>query len=279
MLSYRHAFHAGNFADVLKHSVLSLCLEHLIKKDKPFFYLDTHSGAGSYSLSQSKAQQNQEFQNGISQIWQLTAFPTELQPYLTAIHTLNSGKQLKTYPGSPLLVKQYLRDQDYMRLYELHPKDHEKLKTLFKKIQHVRIEQSDGFAALKSALPPHIKRGIVLIDPSYEVKTDYQTATRQLIEGYKRFNTGTFLLWYPVVQRGRVNYMEQQLRNSKVRNILQVEHCISPDSTEHGMTGSGLFIINPPWQLNSQLATLLPFLQEKLSPQYNRTIHRYLVPE
>ncbi|MGI0119166.1 23S rRNA (adenine(2030)-N(6))-methyltransferase RlmJ [Zooshikella sp. RANM57] len=279
MLSYRHAFHAGNFADVLKHSVLCLCLEHLIKKEKPYFYLDTHSGAGSYSLTQAKAQQNQEFLNGISQLWPLTTTPSELQPYLNTIHTINPKKKLSTYPGSPLIVQHYLRDHDYMRLYELHPKDHEKLKTLFKKVQQARIEQSDGFAALKSALPPHIKRGIVLIDPSYEIKTEYQTAIKQLIEGYKRFNTGIFLLWYPVVQRSRITKMEQQLRDSKIRNILQIEHCITPDTSEHGMTGSGLFIINPPWQLHTQLTTLLPFLQEKLSPQYNRTVCRHLVPE
>ncbi|MGS6401049.1 23S rRNA (adenine(2030)-N(6))-methyltransferase RlmJ, partial [Enterobacter hormaechei] len=199
MLSYRHSFHAGNHADVLKHTVQSLIIESLKEKDKPFLYLDTHAGAGRYQLSGEHAERTGEYLEGIARIWQQDDLPAELEPYIGVVNHFNRNGQLRYYPGSPLIARQLLREQDSLQLTELHPSDFPLLRSEFQKDNRARVDKADGYQQLKAKLPPVSRRGLVLIDPPYEIKTDYQAVVTGINEGYKRFATGTYALWYPVV--------------------------------------------------------------------------------
>ena len=268
MLSYRHAFHAGNHADVLKHSVLMLVLEYIIQKDKPFLYVDTHAGAGCYDLRSGWARKNCEYAEGVERVWPLldaADCPSGLQAYLSALKKLNPHGELHEYPGSPWLAQSILRTQDKARLFELHPNEYKNLQTLFAHDKQIRVEQTDGFQALNALLPPAERRAVVLIDPPYEVKTDYQTLIESLKIAYKKFSTGVYLIWYPVLDRKVVNRLERNLIDSGIRNVLLAELCIREDVEDVGMTGSGMIIINPPWQLNAVLKDLMPQLVRMLS--------------
>ncbi len=267
MLSYRHAFHAGNFADVLKHSVLTLVLDYMTCKEKGFHYIDSHSGAGMYQLSDEYAQKTAEYKDGIAKIINEQNLPEALQPYLDLIKELNPDSdksELDLYPGSPGIAKRFMRRQDSTHLFELHPTDIQHLTDFCYRWKKSFIKQSDGYQGVLGLLPPPSRRGVVLIDPPYELKDDYQKAVNTIIKAYKKFATGTYILWYPVVQRERINEMESAFIKSDVKNLLQVEFCFSDDTDEYGMTGTGLFIVNPPWQLAKQMAEVLPYLKDKL---------------
>lgn len=263
MLSYRHAFHAGNFADVLKHSVLTLVLEYMTRKDKGFTYIDTHSGAGMYQLEDEYAQKTGEFKNGIGKLINNNDLPQALVPYIEIISSLNND-ELSLYPGSPGIAKQFTRRQDSVHLFELHPTDIQHLTDFCQRWNKSHVKQEDGYQGLLGLLPPPSRRAVVLMDPPYELKEDYVKAVKTLIKAYQKFATGTYILWYPVVKRDLVDQMQQSFMNSEVKNILQVEFCLAPDTTEYGMTGTGLFIINPPWQLNAQLSEIMPYLKSSL---------------
>jgi len=269
MLSYRHAFHAGNFADVLKHSVLTLVLEYMTRKDKGFYYIDSHSGAGMYSLEDEYAQKTGEYKDGIAKLLNQSDLPSALQPYIELVKSLNppsdQGNELTLYPGSPAIAKYFDRRQDSAHLFELHPTDIQHLTDFCQRWNKSHVKQVDGYQGLLGLLPPPNRRGVVLIDPPYELKEDYHKAVNTIIKGYKKFSTGSYILWYPVVKRGLVDAMQTQFVNSPVKNVLQVEFCQQADTDEYGMTGTGLFIVNPPWQLKTQLTEILPYLSEKLN--------------
>lgn len=266
MLSYLHAFHAGNHADVLKHGVLAMVLDYMIRKDKPFLYVDTHAGAGHYDLGSERAAKVGEYSGGIGRLWaQAAAAPESLQPYLRVVRALNPDGKLRHYPGSPWLARELLRAQDRARLFELHPNEFAQLQRVFAGDRRIRCEQADGFGALRAVLPPQERRGVILVDPPYEVKTDYRIAVQSLREAHRRFATGVYLLWYPVLGRRQVRQLEQDLVDSGMRNILLAELCIAPDAPQSGMTGSGMVVINPTWQLAESLQTLLPYLQRTLA--------------
>lgn len=267
MLSYRHSYHAGNHADVLKHIVLSLCIEYLKEKEKPFIYLDTHSGAGRYLLKSEHAEKTGEYLTGINRIWQKTETPALLEPYMRVMHYYNRGEQLKYYPGSPLIAKHLLREYDKLHMTELHSSDYPLLRHEFLKDKRANVIRQDGYHQLKSQLPPQQRRGIILIDPSYELKTDYQQAVTAIQEGYKRFATGIYALWYPVVSRTQTQRMIKELMSTGIKRILQIELAVKPDNTQRGMTASGMIVINPPWQLAQQMQTLLPWLHSVLVPE------------
>lgn len=264
MLSYRHGFHAGNYADVLKHSALSLVLEYMCKKDKPFAFIDTHAGAGGYSLLSEMAVKTGEFTDGIMKIWGGTSPSKEFEPYLHAVKQYNENGRLTYYPGSPQVALAFLRSHDAMRLFELHPKDVDVLRQKVPSKRGFSVEQKDGYEGLKAALPPVSRRGVVLIDPSYELKHDYRTSVRAIEAGLKRFSTGTFMLWYPVVDRKLVQGMERQWVKLGIKNVLQVEYCREPDTRGYGMTGTGLFIVNPPWTLSQQMQTVTEVMNKML---------------
>ncbi|PPY22748.1 23S rRNA (adenine(2030)-N(6))-methyltransferase RlmJ [Cronobacter sakazakii] len=280
MLSYRHSFHAGNHADVLKHTVQSLIIESLKEKEKPFLYLDTHAGAGRYLLSGEHAERTGEYLEGIARIWQRDDLPAELAPYISAVSHFNRSGQLRYYPGSPLIARQLLRPQDSLQLTELHPSDFPLLRGEFQKDERARVERADGYQQLKSKLPPASRRGLILIDPPYEIKTDYQAVVQGISEGYKRFATGVYALWYPVVLRNQIKRMMNDLEATGVRRILQIELAVRPDSDQRGMTASGMIVINPPWKLEQQMATLLPWLHKALVPAgTGHTTLKWVVPE
>lgn len=265
MLSYRHAFHAGNFADVLKHATLHLVIDYYCRKDKGFSYIDSHSGAGIYSLLDEYAQKTGEYKDGIEKIIFQDDLPEELIDYCHLIKELNSAdNELMLYPGSPSIAKQMLRRQDAAHLYELHPRDNLLLNEFCERWRKAQVYKSDGYQGVLAQVPPATRRGIVLIDPPYEIKKDYTEAVETIIQSYLKFATGCYILWYPVVQRHFIEAMKIQFINSKVKNLIQVEYCQQADTQEYGMTGTGLFIVNPPWQLKQQMETILPYLKEKL---------------
>ncbi len=260
MLSYRHEFHAGNFADVLKHSVLVWILDYMKHKHKAFSYFDTHAGAGVYRLSGKSAQQTGEYKEGIEPLATLPDPPQFLVSYLESVKDINPLGSLVLYPGSVALAKNALRKQDCAHVFELHPKDQQFLSQYCQSWNKCYVHKQDGYKGLLSLLPPPSKRGVILIDPPYEIKNDYQIAIKTLIQSYRKFATGCYILWYPVVDRRHVDSMKNDLINSSIKNILQIEFCKEADTHKFGMTGSGLFIINPPWELSSKIQKVLPCL-------------------
>jgi 23S rRNA (adenine2030-N6)-methyltransferase len=280
VLSYRHAFHAGNFADVLKHSVLTLVLEYMTRKDKGFYYIDSHSGAGMYQLSDDYAQKTGEYKNGIAKLIENDDLPEALQPYIDLVKNLNQETgELTLYPGSPGIARQFTRRQDSAHLFELHPTDIEHLKAYSQRWNKSHVKQSDGYQGVLGLVPPPNRRGVILIDPPYELKEDYLKAVRTVVNAYKKFATGTYILWYPVVKRELVEQMQSAFTKSDVRNLTQVEYCQDADTEAYGMTGTGLFIVNPPWQLTSQLDEILPYLKTKLGHTESQYSVKQLISE
>lgn len=267
MLSYRHSYHAGNHADVLKHVVLTLCIEALKEKDKPFLYLDTHSGAGRYLLQSEHAEKTGEYLSGINLIWQQPNTPDLLNTYISILKRYNPYQTLKYYPGSPLIAKQLLREQDKLNLTELHPTDYPLLRQEFNKDKRAKVLREDGFIQLKSKLPPVTRRGIILIDPSYEIKNDYYKIPSALFEAYKRFATGIYLIWYPVVSRTTTQRMIDDIIKLGIKRISQFELALKPDNNQKGMTASGMIVINPPWKLHEQMQTIMPWLKQILDTE------------
>lgn len=264
MLSYRHAYHAGNFADVLKHTVLLHCLNYLQRKDKPLRLIDTHAGAGMYALNAESAQKTREYQNGIGKIWPLAELPNALQPYIDYVKRLNENGSLQYYPGSPAIFRDHMRPQDQLFLHELHSTDARILGDVMGHDKQVKIIEDNGLAGMQALLPPPDRRGLVLIDPSYEIKKDYQDVVKEVIKAHRRFATGTIIIWYPVVLRERNDEMERALIKSGIKNIQLMEFGIAPDNPEYGMNSSGLIVINPPFTLWEAMEETLPFLVEHL---------------
>ena len=265
MLSYRHAFHAGNHADVLKHYVFSLVLAYMNQKPKPYWVIDTHAGAGMYALKSEFAQKNAEFENGIARLFAAKHLPDSLNDFVKLIKSFNENKPLNFYPGSPKIAESFLRQDDKLRLFELHPSD---CKLLLENFSHkgrqTKIAMQDGFAGISACLPPPTKRGVVLIDPPYELKDDYQRVVDCIKDSLKRFATGTYLVWYPLLQRPETAEMLSQLMALNT-NWLQVEMTVqAPSKDGFGMHGSGLFIVNPPYTLPNILDETLPVLTRLL---------------
>lgn len=265
MLSYRHSFHAGNFADVLKHVVLIELLEHFCKKDKPFSYIDSHSGAGLYNLQSAHAEKTGEYRQGVGKLVQSPI--AELESYLKAVKAVNQPNALTFYPGSPLIALQCLRPHDRAWLYELHPEDNKRLVENTKGYRNARVYREDGLQGVLAQVPPVSRRALVLIDPSYEIKTEYDSVIECVIKAHKKFATGTYAIWYPVVERKRIQRMLRQLSSSGIRNIQNFELGLKPDDLESGMTSSGMLVINPSWMLMAHMKTLLPQLVASLGEQ------------
>lgn len=271
MLSYRHAFHVGNHADVLKHTVLLQVLKHAAQKDKPFWYIDTHAGAGSYALDKGYATQNAEFSGGIGQLWDVKGLPLAVADYIALVRSFNPDQSLRHYPGSPILAYSAMRPDDRLRLFELHPNDYKLLNQSFKSLglgpgnRKVMTEAQDGFTGIKALLPPPQRRAVILIDPPYEEKKDYQRVVEMLKDSLVRFATGTYIIWYPLLQRPEPQQMMGKLKKLPLKNWLHVSLTVhTPSIDGFGMHGSGLFIVNPPYTLPQLLAETMPILLEKL---------------
>ena len=264
MLSYQHAYHAGNFADVVKHLVLVQVLHYLKKKNKPLCCLDTHAGSGSYRLASGEAQKNLEYLGGIGKLWHREDLPVGIADYVSLIRHFNPSGQLSQYPGSPLIVRQLLENQDRQFLFELHSAEYRQLNELFKKQKQCKVFHADGLKESLGLLPPLEHRGAVLIDPSYELKSDYQTVADSLKAMHMRFATGCYMLWYPVVDRKRNRFMERALKSTGIKNIQLYELGVQPDHDGFGMTACGMIVVNPPWTLLSIMQEALPWLSEIL---------------
>jgi 23S rRNA (adenine2030-N6)-methyltransferase len=268
VLSYRHAFHAGGAADVLKHAVYAFTLAYAARKAKPLYVLDTHAGAGVYDLDGSEAARTGEHRAGIARLAALDAPPPALVAgYLELVRAANPDGPFRTYPGSPDLARAILRPQDRLELAELHPTDHTALATRFQKAARIRVARTDGLALLLARMPPPERRAVVLIDPSYELKGDYEAVVGILDKAYRRFATGIYLLWYPVIERARVEELLRAVGRTGLRAVHRSELCLLPDSPGHGMTGSGLLVVNPPWPLPEAAEAGVPWLAQRLGAQ------------
>ena len=274
MLSYRHAFHAGNHADVLKHAVLVALMRYLTQKDKPLWVIDTHAGAGAYGLDAGYAAQNAEWESGIARLMERADLPPALADYVALVRGMNPAGRLNFYPGSPYLAHALLRPDDRLRLFELHPTDVDLLgKTFQAGGRQVIVTQGDGFAGLKSLLPPPSRRGLALIDPPYEDKRDYATVLEALKDSQKRFATGVYMLWYPLLQRPEAQRLPERLRKLPGKWLDAQLQVAAPRRDGFGMHGSGLFVLNPPWTLQTTLAEALPVLKSALALDDGATYH------
>jgi len=283
VLSYRHAFHAGNFADILKHLVLCGTLHYATRKEAPLFFLDTHAGAGQYRLNTAEAKQTGEAAAGVLKLDFEKLFRAAddkgkplIQTYYGVVEAQLKRQQ---YPGSPLIAAGLLRQQDHLHLCELHSTDFRLLTACTQRDQRISIEQGDGYLAINARLPPVQKRAVVLIDPSYELKQDYLQVVRALVEINRRMPAAQVLLWYPVVERAQTDKLIAALLRSEIRDLWQYELGISPDTDGHGMTASGMLVVSPPWTLAAQLQNCLPLVQQQLAPDTGHWSVSNLVPE
>jgi 23S rRNA (adenine2030-N6)-methyltransferase len=269
MLSYRHAFHAGNHADVLKHAVLAAMLDYFNQKDKPYWVIDTHAGAGCYQLTTGYAAKNAEYAGGIARLWDRQDLPELLQRYVDLVRETNPDGSMKLYPGSPLIAWKLLRADDRLRLFELHPSDMKLLQQTFAGAgRRVLLQQADGFAGLKALLPPPPRRALVLIDPPYEVKEDYRHVITALKDALQRFATGTYAIWYPQLQRPEIPELLENLKKLPAKDWLYIALDVNAPSPDgFGMHGSGMFILNPPWTLYAALQDTMPWLVDALGEE------------
>lgn len=262
MLSYRHGFHAGNHADVLKHVVLVHLLRYLIQKDMSLWFVDTHAGAAVYSLEGGYATKNAEFETGIGRLWRREDMPVPVASYVEEVRTLNPGGALRFYPGSPRLGTQILRARDRLRMFELHSTENRLLQNYFRgQAPRVIAKGGDGFEGLKSVLPPPSRRGLMLIDPTYEDKGDYKRTVAALRDALKRFSTGVYAVWYPRVQRQESHRLPDSFKRLRRTDWLHVTLDVkAPEIGGLGLNGSGMFVLNPPWTLPDALRAALPYL-------------------
>lgn len=279
MLSYQHIYHAGNFADVHKHSALSLILDHLRQKPKPFAYIETHAGRGLYDLQCSEAQKTEEAKGGIWGVDVKNA-PAEAQLYFDAIVACNPKGGRRFYPGSPQVAYLTSRVEDRLMLVEKHPQEFIALSDVFAGTSRVALHKRDAMEALSALVPPPEKRGMVLIDPSYEVKTEYNDIVEGLERAYRKWPTGIYMIWYPLLPAAGHQRLLKILTRSGITRILTSEIRLHAPQGLSGMYGSGLAIINPPWNVEEGLKRLASWIVDSLSDDAQRgwEVH-WLVPE
>jgi 23S rRNA (adenine2030-N6)-methyltransferase len=270
-MNYRHIYHAGNFADVVKHATLALVIEHLKLKPAPFRVIDTHAGIGRYELTAEEAVKTGEWREGIGRILaqplpaDITAI---LAPYLEAVDAENPGRSadqpLMAYPGSPLVARHLMRDDDHMVVNELHPDDCDLLGQLFSRDRQTTVLGIDGWSALKSTLPPKERRGVVLVDPPFEEPGELARLVQGLMEAHRRFATGTVMLWYPIKDLRPIHAFRREITDLGLEKLLGAELLVEAARGD-GLAGCGLIILNPPFTLKAKLDVLLPFLAQRLA--------------
>jgi 23S rRNA (adenine2030-N6)-methyltransferase len=274
-LNYRHAFHAGSHADVMKHAALALVIGHLKQKDKAFAVLDAHAGIGVYDLAGAEAARTGEWQSGVGRLYDAAGRPLPLaseaeallRPWREVVAAVNRGAGLSRYPGSPEVARRLMRPGDRLVLNELHPADHRTLARRYAGQKNVRVLKGDADAAIRAGLPFPQRRGLVLIDPSYEQPGDIDATLAMLADGYRRFQTGIFMLWYPLTGDRLAEKIIRGVRRLALPKTLRVELTVRRVIADGGLAGSGLVIVNPPWQLDRELAVLLPELARRLKQE------------
>jgi 23S rRNA (adenine2030-N6)-methyltransferase len=262
-MNYRHAFHAGNFADVFKHAVLALIIMHLREKPAPFRVIDTHAGAARYDLAGPEATRTGEWQDGIGRLYDRTLDPALrdlLAPYLDVVASNNAGDALTTYPGSPEIARALLRAQDRLLACELEPGAARALASHLHNDRRAKAVTIDGWTALSAYIPPIERRGIVLVDPPFEVPNELARLQEALVASHRKWPTGIYMLWYPIKDRRQSDAFARRLAGAGLPKILRAELMISATADPERLNGSGLVIVNPPWRLEAQLAILLPKL-------------------
>lgn len=265
MLSYQHIYHAGNFADVQKHAALVSLLQVLTQKPQKFCVMDTHAGRGLYDLTSDEALKIGEFKNGVLPFWDMRQEKTPLSSYLQVVASFNDGDELKFYPGSAKIARQLMRPADSLLLTELHPGEHAELQKSFEGVANVKIEQKDGFQQLAGKVPFAERRGLVLVDPSYEIKTEYAELPKQLQQAYRKWPQGQFMIWYPMLGAGLHRQMLTAMRQSAVKDMLVSEITFdAPPAENFGLQGSGIIVINPPFGFERVLNELTQFIAAHL---------------
>jgi 23S rRNA (adenine2030-N6)-methyltransferase len=277
-MNYRHAFHAGNFADVHKHVVLLALLAHLKRKPAPFLFLDTHAGRGLYDLQSTEATRGNEWRNGIGRIRSATVVSGDLRSYLALVADSSAGA--RQYPGSPILALRALRDTDRAVFVEQLPIEARALEKALPRRRGVSVITGDGYAALKTYLPPRENRGLVLIDPPYEADDEFAAVERALKFGLERWPNGVFAVWYPIKAGGEVRRFHASLQQAALRKLLLIEFNLRPADSPLGLNGSGMLIANPPWQLDIEMRVALDELLRLLSPDRTGSVRiEWLVGE
>jgi 23S rRNA (adenine2030-N6)-methyltransferase len=279
MLAYRHLFHAGSFADVFKHALLTRLLAALNGKDTPYCYLDTHAGTGRYDLRHPWAQKAREYENGIARLWARDDVPEALEPYLSAVKAENPDGKLRFYPGSPLLARRFVRPGDRMVLTELNKNDFEELKALFAHARHAALHLLDGYQALKAFLPPRERRGLVLLDSSFDRSREFGRIARALKQAHARWPTGIYAVWYPLMDPLAMRGFMRDVARTGVRKILRLELTVAA-ATAAFMGGCGMLVVNPPWRFDAEARALMEWLWRALSatPGGGASVE-WLVPE
>lgn len=267
LVNYRHAFHAGNFADVFKHTILVGLVEALKAKQTPFCYFDTHAGRGRYDLSGAEASRTGEAADGIQRLLASTRAPSLLHVYVNLVRALNAGREeLAIYPGSPLIASLLMREDDRGILCELNGEEAAFLKNVFRDDARFAVHERDGYEGMKALLPPRQRRGLVLIDPPYEAQDgEFRLVEKALAATQKSWNTGTYAIWYPIKLRQHVQPFHRWLAQSGYAKVLVAELLLHPDNSALRLNGCGMAIINPPWKFDRQLAELLPVLRDLLA--------------
>lgn len=264
-MNYLHGFHAGNHADVLKHAGLMALLAYLKAKEKPLFVLDSHGGRGGYDLAADAAQRSGEYRQGIGRIVAAVDAPAALEPYLEAVRAENPGGGLGRYPGSPLMIARALRPQDRLVACDLHPQEAAHLAAILSPYRKARVEARDGYGAIKALLPPPERRGLVLIDPPFEKKSEFADLAAALRAGWRRFPGGVYLVWYPLKDRAAAAAFLGEVVAAGIADAVTYELFVrDPDATS-GMAGSGLLGINASFALDPAMAAIGPFLAERLA--------------
>ncbi|MEO1066457.1 MAG: 23S rRNA (adenine(2030)-N(6))-methyltransferase RlmJ [Pseudomonadota bacterium] len=277
-MNYRHIYHAGNFCDVMKHIVLMRLVDYLKRKDKPFRVIDTHAGIGIYDLTSDEAQKTGEWRNGIGRVISTPADarPGPVSAYCDLVSGGEPRAEVKTYPGSPKIARLLLRPQDRLTLTELHDADFSTLKEHFRDDHQTKVIHLDGWLALKSFLPPKEKRGLVLIDPPFEIRNDFDVMATRLSDALRKWQGGTYALWYPIKDQQSVNTFLRRCRDLPAREGLNLQLCVRNDSVSDRLNGSGMVIINPPYILAEDLKPTFEFLANHLAQDDHA---RYLVNE
>ncbi|WHZ18779.1 MAG: 23S rRNA (adenine(2030)-N(6))-methyltransferase [Rhodanobacteraceae bacterium] len=265
-MNYRHAFHAGNFADVFKHAILLASLDALTAKDKPLCHFDTHAGRGSYRLDDAEAQKTGEWRDGIGRLFEMPDVPNPLRRYVDAIRACNPDGALREYPGSPLLAARALRPVDRLVLCEVQDDEVSALRALFRDDRRVHVHQRDGYAALNALLPPAEKRGLVLIDPPFEAQeAEFTVIETALAKAHARWPNGVYAVWYPIKSHRAIAPFHRHLSQGPFDKALVAELMVQPDDSPLRLNGCGMLIANPPWKLDATLAAMLPALRGALA--------------
>jgi 23S rRNA (adenine2030-N6)-methyltransferase len=268
MLSYLHAFHAGNHADVLKHVALVSLLTQLGAKPKPLRYIETHAGAGGYDLRSREPQRNREYETGIGLVRRAIEPPPPIAALLTHVQDYNGDRRaLSRYPGSPWIARQILRRDDSLYLFELHPAEHRALAQHCANDRRVTVMRQDGLEGCIGLVPPPERRGLVFIDPSYELDDEHGRVITTLTKAHRRFATGVYMIWYPVIERRWVERLDRAVRATRIEPLQRYELSVAPDARGRGLTGSGLFVVNPPWKLRAEMEIALPWLARTLAAE------------